>query len=143
MRQWAAFGESVPSFPLLFSCLYAIPDPGWDDLQAQLAWQRYAGKQWPSEDEIRRLAKEQGTTLPDVNRHWNAIYGVAGPSLCSLAFPKSTLSSVVSESESSPSICGASSTLSKGPTSFATRCQSFSDVSLTLSTGAVFDSIVG
>ena len=80
MRQWAAFGESVPSFPLLFSCLYAIPDPGWDDLQAQLAWQRYAGKQWPPEDEIRRLAKKRGTTLPDVNRHWNAIYDVAGPS---------------------------------------------------------------
>jgi len=80
MKQWAAFGESVPSFPLLFSCLHPVDEPGWEKMEAQLAWLRYTGKEWPTEAEIRRRASAQGIPLPNINRHWGAIFGVAGPS---------------------------------------------------------------
>ena len=80
MKQWAAFGESVPSFPLLFSCLHPIDEPGWGQLEGQLAWLRYTGREWPTESEIRRRACAQRVPLSNINRHWGAIFGVAGPS---------------------------------------------------------------
>ena len=80
MRQWAAFGESVPSFPLLFTCLHHVDEPGWDKLEAQLAWLRYTGADWPPEFEVRRRAYSLGIPLPSINRHWGAVVGAAGPS---------------------------------------------------------------
>jgi len=81
MKQLAAFGESVPSFPLLFSCLHPVEQPGWGRLEAQLAWLRYTGAEWPSEFDIRRMAFAQGIPLPSTNRHWGAVVGAAGPSI--------------------------------------------------------------